>query len=360
MDISISQTENSFSIDRTALRLALFGLFLWIVVDLVFVAADFDWLSESDAGWYWRVAEDLGGFDPAVTIGYPLIWRGLVEILPSFSPGAIGQIISLLAYVAMIPVAYEIFCILDIRYAWAAALLVALFPLVGVVYSLIPRTNSLLRLFTFLSILAYIKDKKTLLIFSAALLPLLHRSVLPMLGLLILFGLWERKLSIWMLIPISIPLAIYWTAGAVKHDDLMWYLTGYKSPDSVLGLPIADGLLGTLVNGFRGSWNDLIQGAILATYWLAAVVLLFSGFWRSQKALLAFIVPVILLGLMQPADEIWSFYNYTTYSVIPLMVYLHRKNYQWLYNRYAWVSILTGCFLSQFAFAIYTIYFFAD
>lgn len=365
MTTAHSETASQLSNLRVArremlLRLALVGAFLWLCVDLAFVVADFDWLTESDAGWYWSVAQNLQGFDPAVTIGYPLIWRGIAELVPGISPSTTGQIISLTAYVIMIPVSYEVFHVLNIRYAWAAALLVGLFPFVGVVYSLIPRTNSLLRLLTFLAILGYLKDKKFLFVFAAALLPLMHRSVLPMLGLLVLFGLWEHKISVWMLIPIGLPLAVYWIAGAIEHREFMWYLTGYKNPDSVLGLPIADGLLGTLVLGFRGSWKDLVQGLFLLTYWIGAVLLLASAFWRNRPVMLAFLLPVILLGLMQPADEIWSFYNYTTYSAIPFVVFLHQKNYHWLQSRRVWVSILVVCFLSQLAWAAYTIYFFSD
>lgn len=338
-------------------RLAVAGALFWFLINAVFIVTDFDWLRNSDSGWYWKVANNLQELDPAVTIGYPLIWRGLSELVSEIPPSIVGQSISFFAYIAMLLVAYEIFRFLGIQYAWAAAMLVGLFPLVGVVYSVMPRANSLLRLLTFLAILGYLKNKKFLFLFTVALLPLVHRSILPTIGLLVLLGLWEKKFSIWMVFVMGLPLTAYWIAGAIEHGDLLWYLTGYKNSESILGLPLADGLLGTLVNGFQGARNDLVQGVILLFYWLGAVFLFVSGIWRSQHILLALIIPVIFLGLIQPADEIWSLYNYTTYSVIPAVVFLHQKNYQWLQSRYIWIFVLLICLLSQFAFAIYTIHF---
>jgi hypothetical protein len=260
-----------------------------------------------------------------------------------------------MAYVAMVPVIYLTFEELDIPAAPYATLAIALFPFLGVTYSVFPRSNSLLRLLVFLAIWAYISDRKWVFIFSIALLPLIHRSILPMIGLMVLIGFWERKLKLWMLVPMCIPLAVYWLTGAIENGDWGWYFSGYRAPENVLGLPIADGLIGTVVLGLRGSLNDLLKGTFILIQFSVAVFLLFSRIWQSKPFLFALIVPVIFIGLVQPADEIWTLIIYTTYLVIPLMVYLNDKNYAWLENRTLWATILTGCFLSQIAWALYMV-----
>lgn len=342
----------------TLVRLALAAFISWFFIAAIFFVSGLDWIEDTDSGWYWSIAEDLLRFDPAVTIGFPLIWRGLAEAFPFVSPNILGQIASLCAYVVMVPVIYMILVELEIPFAPNATLLIIFFPLVGVTYSVFPRVNSLLRLIVFVAILAYLRNWTWTLVLSLAVLPLFHRSILLTVGIFVLIGLWERRLRWWMLLPMSLPLAFYWSVGALKNDDLLWYLEWYKKSDDVLGLPIADGLFGTLVLGFRGSIADLIQGAIVLGYWLLAVVLLFSRSWKPHPILLGLILPVIVLGLMQPEEEIWSMYHYTTYSVIPLVVYLQHRGYAWLQKTSVWLIVLSGLLLSQVAWVIYTIHYY--
>ncbi len=341
----------------TIIHLVLIALTSWLAIAAIFFVSGLDWIEDTDSGWYWSIAEDLLRFDSAVTIGFPLIWRGLAEAFPSVSPNVLGQIVSLCAYVVMVPVIYLILVELEISFARNATLLIAFFPFVGVTYSVFPRVNSLLRLIVFVAILAYLRNWTWPLILCLAVLPLFHRSILLTVGIFVLIGLRERKLRWWMLIPMSLPLAFYWGAGVLRNDDLFWYLGWYEA-DSVLGLPITDGLFGTLVLGVRGSIADLIQGAIVLGYWLLAIVLLFSRSWKPHPILLGLILPVVVLGLIQPEKEIWSMYQYTTYSAIPLVVYLQHKNYVWLERSSIWLVVLPGLLLSQVAWAIYTIRFF--
>lgn len=343
---------------NTLVHLALTALVSWLAIAAIFFVSGVDWIEDTDSGWYWSIAEDLSRFDSAVTIGFPLIWRGLAEAFPFVSPNILGQIVSLCAYVIMVPVIYMILVELEISFARNATLLIAFFPFVGVTYSVSPRVNSLLRLIVFVAILAYLRNWIWPLILSLAVLPLFHRSILLTVGMFVLIGLWERKLRWWMLIPMSLPLAFYWGAGAFKNDDLLWYLGWYEA-DSVLGLPVADGLFGALALGVRGSIADLIQGAIVLGYWLLAIVLLFSRSWKPHPILLALILPVIVLGLMQPEKEIWSMYHYTTSSAIPLAVYLQHRNYAWLQRSSVWLMVLSGLLLSQVAWAIYSIHYYS-
>jgi hypothetical protein len=72
--------------EKPYLRWALIALVFWILVDLVYILSGINWLKDTDAGWYWRTVLDLGSFDPAIQIGYPLICRALMELFPSVSP----------------------------------------------------------------------------------------------------------------------------------------------------------------------------------------------------------------------------------------------------------------------------------
>jgi hypothetical protein len=331
-------------------------LIIWLAVNLLFALSKMDWITNSDSGWYWRSAQSLTPFDSAIPIGYPLIWRTLVELLPAIPFVFLGQAINLLAMIMTVVVIYHLMIALNIVNPAHATLIILLFPLVGITNLIQPRSNALLYLLIFSALLTYVRSHRLGFALTASMILLVHRSALPSLGLLIVIGLWERKITLWMLPIIFAPVIIYWLTGISQGQELTWYLSGYAENEKIIGLPLGDGLFGTLVSGLRGSVTDIIQAAILILYWILAIILLISPVWRSNLFLLALIVPVIILGLIQPAAEIWAMYNYTQYFAIPVLVYAQQKGI-WPVRRSIFMFIVAGLILSQFMWAIYTLKF---
>lgn len=352
---SLSRIELQGDTGKSVLLTTL-AIVAWLSVNQLFVVSEIDWLRESDSGWYWRVTQVLVPFDSAIVIGYPLIWRSLVEVFPSAPVVGLAQAINLLSYAIMVNIIYELLINLGVKKPFLAALAVALFPLTGIVSTIQPRPNALVHLLNFSTIFLYIKKHPLGYSLCVSLLLMLHRSVIPMVGLLTLVGLAQRRVTLKHLILILTPLLVYWILGIAQGQEPLWYLKGYASHDLVLGLPLADGLFGTLALGLRGNVFDLLQGLLLMTYWGFAIYLFATGYWKAQLHLLAIVGPVVFLGLIQPESEIFAMYNYTPYFAIAVLLFLQDRGV-WPVANWAMTGVITLFISSQFVWGMYIINF---
>lgn len=339
---------------KTEYILVFVSLVAWLTVNMVFIIAELDWLKSSDSGWYWSKTLNLTPFDPAIVVGYPIIWRVFVELFPGMSPVILGQSINILAFSLTTIVIHRLMVELDITHPALATLPIILYPLIGAANLIAPRVNALLQLLVFLAILMYVRGHSLRFAFVTATILLAHRSALPLVGMLFLVGFWERKIAYWTIPIIPFPLAIYWLIGISQGHSLTWYLTGYQKYEKIIGLPLGDGLFGTLALGLRGSFSDFAQFLILILVWSLAVFLLLARVWSSRPFLLALIVPVIFLGLIQPAAEIFAVYNYTSYFALPVLFYMQKQGF-WPLGRFPYTLLIVILAALQLVWAIYTV-----
>jgi len=361
MKVQFNSIVSRVSQVRTEYLIGVYALLSWLAINMLFSFIGIDWVNNSDSGWYLDVALNLTPFDSAVVIGYPLLWRALIEIVPDPSlTVTMGQIINVICFVGFAVITYWLMITLNIQQPALAALLIIFVPLTGVTSVIQPRANALLLLLVFSSIWLYATNRSLLFALVVSLIPLVHRSALPFVGMIVLIALWERRIRLRMLLIIVTPLAIYWLIGISQGQDLIWYLRGYANNDSISGLPLFDGLIGTLILGVRGSMPDLLQGTFLGAYVILAIFLLIKGVWHNQKVLLALIVPPIFLVAVQPADEVWAAYNYTRFLLVPTFLFF--QGVRWYPPGKAVVShgIVIFFFITQVIWSLYTVWYGAN
>jgi hypothetical protein len=339
----------------TAWKIVFVAAFGWFFVVALYIALGLDWLAQTDAVMFWASSQNLGDFSGFIMPAYPVMLFLLSQVFPFVPPVIYMQAICLVAYLISVYVVYVILHELKISIAWQGALVFAFFPLIGLTYTVAPRVNALSNLFMVLAILFYLRNQPTGLIISLALLLLLHKSAWVSVGLIVLIGLVERKIKLWMLVPIALPLIIYWLMGVAHYGELTWIIDMNVSEqvNSTSTLPFMDGLLGSYVAGLAGSLPDLIKGMLVSMWFGLALFLLATGIWRRQLILLSVILPIIFWSLVLNNYQILSTLVYTSFIAIPMAVYLHEKGFDWLKKTNLWIGILALCLLSQVGFAVY-------
>lgn len=335
---------------------------IWLSIAVIYYAFGIRWLEHTDSGWYWQVVNNLAAFDISIQPLYPIIVRGLIDLFPAIEQSLLGQFVSVTCYALAVPLIFNLLKQLNVTKPAEMTLLWAMFPFVGVTLAVYPRANALLLLFTVLCYWGYVNNNRFVFLLSAALLPLIHKSSLFFLMFLLPIALFNKKVKWWMLLLAGLPTASYILLGSIKHGTVFWYFQSYyKNIVHVTRLPLGDGIIGTLISGFQGSITDLVQGVIIASYFLLAIYMLISKVWRKQLFILSTILPVITLGLVLPAREIWSIFNYSGFSIIAFSLlpwhdekFLGKQKYKWLYY-----LLVAFAFLSQVAYAIYELHFYS-
>ncbi|MDO9546662.1 MAG: hypothetical protein Q7J07_07935 [Pelolinea sp.] len=333
---------------------------VWISVALLYSISGIDWLENTDSTQYFGVVNDLRAFEPAIQPLYPAIVRGLTELFPQIEPAMIGQFVSFVSYIVAVAFMHKLFQLLNVKKTVEMTLIWAMFPFVGVTMSVYPRANALLLLFTVLCFWSYVKNNTLIFIITVSLLPLIHKSSLFFLIFLIPIAFFEKKIKWWMVLLTGFPTLLYIFLGILEHDTFLRYFQPHKGITPVTSLLLGDGLLGTIILGIRGSIPDMIQGMIVISYFIFAIYLLLSKIWKGQLFILSAILPVIILGLVLPAREIWSLINYTSFFVISISLldwhdenYLGKKKFKWVY-----IFLISCAYFSQFAYALYDLRFY--
>jgi hypothetical protein len=345
------------------------AVFCWMVVYAFFAWLHFD-LMASDAAGYWKEANSLisSGYDLSVIYtvfhhdhvpGFPILIALGRTILPSLNPLFIMQAIIMIAWILSIVCVHLIFRTLNLSHAWLGTLFFIIYPLVGVTYVVYPIADNLAMLAVAAALLGLLKDNKVLLAVSLATGPLIHKATWPMLGLIVLLGLWRRRDRVWMLLPLGVPLLVYWFYGLHYTHDWLWILGRYpKFMSRRTALPLFDGLFGPILA--RGSLKDWIKSLVVMSVYGTAVWLLIRGTWRRAPVMLSIIIPILLWGGLYIAIMIWPLVRFGNLLVIPLWLHLHEKVFtkdstrtDRLPHRVVWIGLISMSVLSQFAWAYY-------
>jgi len=328
------------------------------------MALGFDALYDTDSKAYLAASERLDAYPPLELPAYPVAVALFRALLENMSPKTYMQGISLVAYVLSVIGVYLIFGHYNAKLAFPGALLFALFPLEGVTLSVFPRVNSLMYFTVVWALLLYVKGYNWAAVVAMALSLLTHKSVWPLVLIVSLSGVYDKRLKWWFLVLISIPLAIYWGAGALYHDDLAWLLdtsvaVKFETRSESINIPVFAGLASTFKSGLGGDLADLLKAIIVAANFVLAAFLLYSRIWADRKWLLGIILPVLLWPIILNQGELWSSVSYTHLVVLPLVFWLERSKLAWVRSEKIWFAILGMLTVSQFVWAIYVVHYFS-
>lgn len=348
---------------RTA-QIASLTALAWAAIAILFVVLGFDALYDTDSRAYLSASQHLDSFPPLELPGYPALVAFLRGFLAQTSPKIVMQGISLVAYVLSAVGVYLIFAHHNTTLAFPGAMLFALFPLEGVTLSVFPRVNSLIYFTVAWGLLLYVKGYNWAAVAMMAFSLFTHKSVWPLVLIVGISAVLDRRLKWWSLFLISMPLALYWIAGAFHHNDPIWLLdtsiaVKFKSRSEV-NIPVFAGLAGTFKSGFEGDTADLLKAIIVIASFTLAAFLLYSRIWADRKWLLGVILPVLLWPVILNQGEVWSSITYTHLIVLPLVFWLDRSRLTWVRSRRVWFTVLMMCALSQVVWAIYIVHYFSS
>lgn len=277
-------------------------------------------LLRSDVLVYWN--DSLAWTTPFSTWfvpGYPFaiaIMRGLTFNL--LLPDTLMVLISSFCYLVAVKSVYMI-CLENGQGSsdsFKLTLLFALYPFVGLTYSVYPLADSMAIALLVLCCFSFQKERWVLFTMCAALGLLTHKITwffIPIL-LIIAFVKFERSRLILPLV--LLPLLLLEIAGTLYHGDLFWMLrwSTEKLMSSRSSLPVFDGLFGSLI---YGSLADKIKGIaiLIVTLWGIMVLVISSRYQFLFGIAIPFSILLMLVVVNQ--YEIWSVFRFSRILLIP-------------------------------------------
>lgn len=313
-------------------------------------------LLQSDVLAYWQESQGLAGlFSTWWVPGYPallaLVRAGTADMLP---PLAVMLLTAGTSYVVAVSTVFALATERRLRHPDRVALLFALYPVVGLTYTVWPISDITAVALLLGCLLAFERKRWLLFTVYAACALLMHKAmwffVPPLLAVALIEHTESRRLVPWALVP----LLVWLVAGAIHHGDAFWFarwaVTHLVVSRSTL--PVLDGLIGPFVAG--GAGKALKGMLIVATITVALAtvrVSIRSGFWGGA----AIAGAVVVLGLLMNQYEIWVVARFSKVLVIPVAVALEHTTI-WrgvVDNRRIYALLLMGCAVSNLGFGYY-------
>lgn len=293
----------------------------------VFRLMRFDVL-RSDALGYWQDSLNLAApFHPYHVPGYPFVvalLRGLtLNLLP---PQVVMQVAALMSFAAAVWLVYRILLLSSAspRAALPGGLLFMLWPMVGVTYVLYPVADALALALFLGGVYLHLKGLPGLAALPWAGALFTHKAMWVVVGLCTVV-LWlrstrdaGRKLA--HLALMVAPLLVYFILGALHHNNPLWMLHSNLGTEvaSRSGLPVLDGVLGTLLGG---GLKGLVKGGLALLVLLLAVVSTWGPLKKDDPAgaiNLGIGLGLLLLAVLLNQYEIWAAVRFGRLLVLPL------------------------------------------
>lgn len=279
-------------------------------------------LLQSDARGYW--IESLKWrrpFSPWWVPGYPLT-LALVSGLTGhqLAPVMVMLVTSAAFYLAGIAAARALGRSLGLgeRSANLAALLVAVWPFVGLAYAVYPIADSMATALVLSMLLALVRRRWVLFAAAAAACLLTHKATWYFVIGAMAMAWRSRDARPWCVAAFA-PLALLALAGGVYHGDPLWMVRWSVEHlfEPQAGLPILDGALGVFVTGQPAK---LAKGVVVLAVMSLAVWTCVQS-WRHRFWLgLAVALPVVAMGVTLNQYEIWAVVRFSKPLVVPAVV----------------------------------------
>jgi len=304
---------------RPETRLVLYAAFLYLLF-LVYlkIGLGFD-LLRSDVLSYWNESFNWKTpFSNWWVPGYPLMIafvRALtLNLLP---PVTIMLLTSGVFYVVGVRTAYSLTKELTPGFEFEIAMLFAVYPCVGLTYTVYPIADSMATALLLLSFLSFQRQDWKSFTLYAALAIVTHKATWFFIPPLMLVAFFRHKESRLPLLLVPAPLLTWVVAGGFYHDDPFWFAR-WSVEHLVVSkktLPIFDGLIGALLSG---SATKTMKGlVVLGTLVSAALVIFYSlrlRFWLGICTAFSIIAMIAFINQY----EIWATVRWSKVLLIPI------------------------------------------
>jgi hypothetical protein len=256
-------------------------------------------------------------------------------------------------YLIAVKAVYEIAEELRMAHAARVAGLFAVYPFVGLTYSVYPMADVMALAVLFLTLLAYEREQWVRMTVYAGCAVMIHKAMWFFVPPLMLF-VFLRHRQARFIVPFSaVPLVAWIVAGAIYHGDIFWFMRWSMNElvRSRSVLPVADGLLGPF---FTGNPVKIIKGLVVATVFLTAVVTAFGSLRRGFWTGLALSLPIALMAIVINQYEIWAVVRFSRVLIIPIAMLLldggraHPIDRPGLY-----AALFAACLISNLAYGYY-------
>lgn len=330
--------------------LLVIGLF-YVVYHFILYCIDFNFIQNSDTGWYYKIVKDPLSFDSAIQPVYPVLVFILKFFINIFSITTASDNL-LMILVNSLQLFFFLFVITRITSFFSEnqifisfTLLFILFPITFLSFS--PRPNSLLYAIEFFLAFRLLKNSRLkgadYLLLS--ILPLIHKSSLFTIIFFFIVEILRERKVIYYYILSSTPTLLYIIAGSVyKHGDFFWWFKGYNETGYQFeNLPFG-GLMKILFVDFgMGNYVNFIQGLMVLFYVLMSLFLLIRELKKKNFYSLIFFATPIIIAASLPPNEINSVFNYSVLFAIGILYYnssFVQKRIKYIFPLFAFFSII--------------------
>jgi hypothetical protein len=318
----------------------------------------------SDVAAYW--SDSLAWrtpYDKFHVPGYPLLLAGVRGLTGStFAPTTVMTVVAFLALLIGVAATYlATRAFASPRVAVVAALLFALWPLVGITDAAYPIADVPAMTFLMVGLACLVRDKPIAAGFGLGAAAITHKAMWLASALLVVAyarAQPQRRQRVLLLVAIAAaPLVALWAGGAIHHRSLSWLFSANFAAEgpSRTDLPVFDGLVGSFLFGAGAQKVKALLAAGVTALGVAVIVMTIRSrtSWKWYATALA--APTALLGVILNQHEIFAVVRFGRLLCFPLALLAARylddvRVDRWRLGAGASVAILLG---SQLAFAWY-------
>jgi hypothetical protein len=273
---------------------------------------------QGDAANYWRESFEMDApYSTWWVPGYPML-IALVRAVTAdaLPPMGVMVLITGAFYLVAVGTAQALAAELGLRHPTRVALLLAVSPFVGLTYSAWPIADTTAIALALLCQLAFVRRRWGLFAVYAGCALMVHKSmwffVPPLMAAAFLVDTRSRRI-----LPAALlPLTVWIVAGAVHHQDPLWFLRwGVQHlVVSRSGLPVLDGVLGPFV---AGDANKVAKGIVVLSVCLVAGWTAYRAWLRRYWSGLAIAAAFLVLAAVMNQYEIWVVVRYSRLLIVP-------------------------------------------
>jgi len=287
--------------------------------------------------------------------GYPLLIaavRGItINIVP---PIGIMVGISAVAYLIAVSAVYRLAIRNQFHYPFFLGLMFALFPFVGLTYSVYPVADITAIALLLLAVYKLEKRQWVWFVILSGASMIVHKVMWFFVPPIMLVSFVKNKESRILLPYTFLPLLIWIGIGAIYHNDIIWFMRwSYEHlfvPKS--SMPIFDGIITPLLSN---STARIGKGMLVVI--VMVLTLFFAHYSFRYKQWIGVCIALSLLAMIMFVNsyEIWVVVRYSKLLIIPLLfvdtrfINLQSKNF----IRLVALLILATCLVSNLAFGFY-------
>lgn len=288
--------------------------------------------------------------------GYPAL-IALARGIFGWNDPELMRVMTLIGWFANLFVIYKILILCNIPFplrGWRT-LLYGMFPLVGMSLAVHPISDTFALLFLTTGILFFLLRRYAFMAVFLALALLMHKFTWPGVFIVLALGLWQKRIGLPIATLVVGPMAAYWIAISLHYSDPFYLIGGNINVglENQRQYPLLDGVLQTLLDGVKGSFPDLIKGSLVGIILFICLWLLIEKVWVGEKALLAFLIPLLFFGLLTAPYLVFAVVRFGKLLVIPVLVYINQRPRLNKHSTMMMPVLVILSLLSQFAFTYY-------